>query len=175
MSFSWTPITSGVTKTLPDHLNELRANTNILASKLNIPNYSWSKLPVSSNQIIEYDAMIEIRNALDYIDNNNVCTTHNSTQNSTHNSSLCTTHNNNVETGNNSTDYSSYNSNVETGNNARNHSSYNYNVETVRNSTDYSSYRNDHDATVRTAHDVSYCSSRKTSDHSDSPGHGVDY
>lgn len=165
MSFVWTSVTAGVTKTLPSHFNEVKTAVDTILSNLGATPYSWSIFPVAQNQIITYTSIIELRNALDYADGSNTCTSHNTTQNSTHNSALCTTHNTNVETANNASDYSSYNNSIETGNNASNYSSYNSNIETGNNASNHSNYYSNVETGNNAVNYSSYYFDHRTSVH----------
>jgi hypothetical protein len=98
----------------------------------------WRELPVSAREKIQFRDIQELRDGLDFVYNNNYCSSHNSVHDSANN--------NNVETVNNAADHTSHNTGVETGNNATDHSSHNTNVETVNNAADHST----HDTGVET-------------------------
>jgi len=76
MAFTWTTIVPGVTEADSTHVNEIMINTNSLADTLGIAHYTWTNLPVSEDQIISAVQGEELRDALDYIDDNS-CTTQN--------------------------------------------------------------------------------------------------
>lgn len=110
MAFTWTPVAPGnIAKAI--HVNEVKTNTDTLASNLSIAPYGWVEMPVSPGDKMKASQIGELQNALDYIDMNNVCTAENATQYSSNDgsndSSVDGTRNvavdDNVETGLNST------------------------------------------------------------------------
>jgi hypothetical protein len=158
MSFSWTSVSAG-TKIIPTHFNEAKTNTDTLCANLGISNYSWSELPVATAGKIEYDDLVELRNALDYVHDNNVCSSHFTTHNSTNRSGPhYSSYQNNVDTGHHGTHNSSYNNNVDTGFYGTYHGShrsgphYSIHYNTHRLSGHYTSVQ----ATQRSSHMGSY-------------------
>jgi hypothetical protein len=77
MAFVWAQpavVTPGVTEAQAATMNELKTNTDTLADNLLIAHYAWAELPVAVDEEIQLVHLNELHNALDYIDNNNLCT-----------------------------------------------------------------------------------------------------
>ena len=74
MSFVWTTITAGVTEAQAAHMNQIKSNVDILATNLGIALYGWVNYPISIDTIIRATPHVsELRSGLDYIHNNNFC------------------------------------------------------------------------------------------------------
>jgi len=78
MAFSWTPVTDG-DLIQGDHYNEVKNNIDNLISRLGIAAYSWNRFPKSSGDKIDDQDTQELRDAADYVYDNNVCSSDNST------------------------------------------------------------------------------------------------
>jgi hypothetical protein len=86
MAFTWNSV-SADTKLINSDLDEAKANVDALASNLGVSSYSWSEMPVASGTEALQTQILEIQNAVDYIDTNNVCSTHNASKDNTVNAS----------------------------------------------------------------------------------------
>lgn len=131
MAFLWTPVSAGTIATAAQ-INEVKTNTDTLASNLGIPAYSWSEMPVSAGDKMEAAQMTELQNALSYINTNNVCsadyaihysgndtnqdTNIDGTRNVTINSGVETGYNNNYDPGYDNDLHTGYNVSVQTTN-----------------------------------------------------------
>jgi len=148
MSFTWTAQPGKLIKA--QHINEVRTNIDAMLSSLGLPAYSWSKVPVSPDDLVDFEVLGDVRSATDYSDDENYCQTHNVTENSPHRTSHFGTDNNNVETGNNATNHSNYNNNVDTGHQTNNNSTVrSLPHHSIHRTTHYGTYYNNHDATNR--------------------------
>lgn len=78
MAFTWTPVSAG-TKEKATHINEVKTNTDALTTKIGIPAYTWSKVPVSIGDKQEASQITELQDALSYVDTNNTCSAENAT------------------------------------------------------------------------------------------------
>jgi len=92
MSFSW--ITSGVGYTRRvSEISELQTNVNHLYDKLSLPHFSWVLVPPAVGTISQPNVIQEVRNALDYVYDHNVCTAEHSTyltnEHTSYNPSVC--------------------------------------------------------------------------------------
>lgn len=125
MSFSWSTVNQ-YDKMVIAPFNEVRTNTNTLCSNLGISAYSWSHLPVAQLTLIEYEDLMELRNALDYVHNNNTCTSNNAaadsgyqgTYRATDNASAQSTQHSGDDSGAQATYNSTVNPNADSGANA---------------------------------------------------------
>jgi len=77
MAFSWTSVTAGVTIETAAQLNEVKTNTDTIISNLGASAYSWTEMPVASEQLAEQVQVQELQDALDYADSVNVCSSEN--------------------------------------------------------------------------------------------------
>jgi hypothetical protein len=85
MSFVWTSITPDLTPVEAAQANEIRNAVNLLTIKLSITGYTWTNLPISitpPKTIVQVIHMSELRAAIDYVSDNNICLADNSTYNS---------------------------------------------------------------------------------------------
>jgi len=96
MAFGWTGITEGVTKAVVLHMNEVQTNVNTLSDALGIARYGWAHHPLAATTIAQYVHIIELRDAADYVHDNNSCAMENVSNyvpnNSTNNSSYNSTY-----------------------------------------------------------------------------------
>jgi len=77
MAFVWTAISIG-DKFTAAHYNQIQTNTDQLASDLGIAEYAWTIFPVTAEtKIFDLDDTEELRDALDYIFDNNTCVSNN--------------------------------------------------------------------------------------------------
>ena len=77
MGFSW--ISTGADKTIKaEHVNEIKANIDSVLADLD-SSFSWSELPVSIGQEMTHDQWQEMRDAVDYADDQNYCHSDNAT------------------------------------------------------------------------------------------------
>lgn len=156
MSFTWKSEPGKLIRA--EHINEVRININTLLTDLGLPLYSWDKVPVNKDDLVNFEVLEEIRNATDYSEDENYCHTHNVTQNSLHRTSHFGTYRNNVETGNDATDHLSYNNNRDTGHQSNNNTSVRATPHrSIHNTGYYITYRSNHDATRRDTHHSYYC------------------
>jgi hypothetical protein len=150
MSFIWT---SQAGKILNDgHINEVKTTvSNILVNDFGRPDYNWNKVPVSGDDIIKFEVLEELRGAVDYLDDENRCHTHNATERITHRTGHDSTFNTNVETGNNANNWSSYRNDHDSGDQTNN---YTFHRNAPHNASFMSGYydthRYDHDDTRQT-------------------------
>lgn len=76
MAFVWSVIVAGTTEAQAAHANEIMTNADTVADNLSLPHYTWTNLPVVQDEIITAIQGEEIRDALDYLWNNQ-CPTYN--------------------------------------------------------------------------------------------------
>lgn len=156
MSFTWTSQPGKLIKA--EHINEVRTNVEIVLSNLGVPPYTWNKVPVDPDDLVKFEVLEQLRDAVDYTDTENYCHTHNVTENSPHRTSHFGTYNNNVETGNNATNHASYNNNVDTGHQTNNNATVRSTPHlSVHRNIHYATQRFNHDATNRSSHNSSFC------------------
>jgi hypothetical protein len=92
MAFIWAnpaTVTPGVTEAQAATMNEVQTNTDLLADYLTIAHYAWAELPVAVDEEITLIHLNELQDALDYIDDNNICTS----QKTVHLGSYCGVYN----------------------------------------------------------------------------------
>lgn len=82
MAFSWISVSVG-TIAAASHVNEVKTNTDTLATNLGIANYGWVEMPVVSGDFMEQVQIQELQDALDYIDTNNTCSSENASKDTT--------------------------------------------------------------------------------------------
>ena len=100
MAFSWTPVVAGQTKATAAQINEVRTNTDMLASNLGI-SLTWNHLPVSPGDKQTVDQALEVQDNLDFVDASNVCSANNVVEyiadNANYNATVQATHNSTVD------------------------------------------------------------------------------
>lgn len=83
MSFVWTAIAVG-DKFTSGHYNEIQNAADTLAGDLGIAEYGWVIFPVATGtKIFDLDDTTELRDALDYIHDNNTCVSNNANADTT--------------------------------------------------------------------------------------------
>lgn len=86
MAFSWSNL--GTLVEAYD-LNEIKNNVDIKADEMGIDRYDWKENPVFISDVVKVSETKEMRDAVDYLDDNNVCSTYYSanyeTDNNDHN------------------------------------------------------------------------------------------
>jgi hypothetical protein len=87
MAFVWTPITALITEAQAAHANEIQTNVDTLADSFTPPlsHYGWTNLPVAADEEIELLHFTELKNGVDYIHTNNICSADYVTKNSSFN------------------------------------------------------------------------------------------
>lgn len=83
MAFSWTTVTAGVTIEIPTHLNEVKTNTDTIISNLGATAYTWTEMPVVSDDFAKQVQVQECQDALDYADSVNICSAENTSYDGT--------------------------------------------------------------------------------------------
>lgn len=76
MGFDWTAITQNVTIILAAHQNEIRTNINTVYDDLELDHYAWVYLPVDIGEEIDDADFQEMRDAIDFADEQNTCRNH---------------------------------------------------------------------------------------------------
>lgn len=74
MAFTWTTLDGAVAAA---HHQEIKTNINAVSSALSIADYAWTYSP-GSGDIVAGAHINELRDAADYLDDNNVCSAYNS-------------------------------------------------------------------------------------------------
>lgn len=83
MAFAWTAIAVG-DKFTAAHYNEIKTNTDHLTTQLSIAAYSWVIFPVTQyTSKFNYNDTDELRDALDYVYDNNTCVSNNANADTT--------------------------------------------------------------------------------------------
>ncbi len=82
MGFSWTPLTRGL-KIKSDPLSEIKNNVDSLTSTMGISSFGWSGDESQQSKVIKENGLDELKQAIDYTDDNNVCVTDNSSYDTT--------------------------------------------------------------------------------------------
>lgn len=85
---SWTSLTAGVTVIDANHWNEVEAAVDHMQETLvtngcSLSAYSWTMFPVSVGSVILRDNLLELRQGIDYVNTNNVCSANNGTADGT--------------------------------------------------------------------------------------------
>jgi hypothetical protein len=87
MAFTWLPVSQNKTKAKASHANELKSNTDTLMVNLALTGasaFNWTQLPVSARKVeITKMQIEELRGALDYTDDYNLCRAELSSNNDT--------------------------------------------------------------------------------------------
>jgi hypothetical protein len=83
MAFAWTAVSVG-DKFTSGHYNEVQDAVDTLTTALGIAAYAWAIFPVSTGtKIFDLDDTSELRDALDYVYDNNVCVSDNADKDTT--------------------------------------------------------------------------------------------
>lgn len=110
MAFAWTAVAVGTIFTAA-HYNQVKTNTDTLCGNLGIANYGWTLFPVSTgSDRFDYNDTAELRLALDYVKDNNICVSNNADKDTTVDSDQHTGYNTNKDTTVDSDQHNTYNS-----------------------------------------------------------------
>jgi hypothetical protein len=110
MAFAWTAVAVGSIFTAA-HYNQVKTNTDTLCSNLGIANYGWTLFPVSTGtDRFDYNDTAELRLALDYVKDNNICVSNNADKDTTVDSDQHTGYYTDKDTTVDSDQHTSYNS-----------------------------------------------------------------
>jgi len=142
MAFSWTTIDDGTIITSAQW-DEIKTNVDTLTSNLGIAAYTWSELPVTADvNTPDIPDLQELRNALDYVNDNNTCSSYNAALDSTVNSGRDISVNNSVYSSRDSSENSTVNlslySTVYNPHCSTNYSSRDSTVDSNKDTTNYS-------------------------------------
>lgn len=77
MPFEWTPLNIGTT--ISEQINEIKNNLDNICNDIGISPFSWLTLPSEKGEKITFLNISEIRNAVDFIDDNK-CPSNNLTE-----------------------------------------------------------------------------------------------
>lgn len=162
MGFGWTAISVGDVL-LDDIIDQIQTNVNTVYSDLELSEYSWLELPVDAGDEIDDADFQEIRDAIDYADDQNSCRNHdasyNAADNATAKSGDDATAYTGVDNPHNSTVYGSQDNGYD--------SSYNNGVDAAHDSsvqgTNRSGVDTGHDSTVHSGEDSGVDSSHEAS------------
>lgn len=110
MAFAWTAVAVGTIFTAA-HYNQVKTNTDTLCGNLGIANYGWTLFPVSTgSDRFDYNDTAELRLALDYVKDNNICVSNNADKDTTVDSDQHTGYNTDKDTTVDSDQHNTYNS-----------------------------------------------------------------
>lgn len=93
MGFTWTTISQG-DPIEAAHLNEIKNNTDSVLTDLST-SWTWTNFPVAAGGFIENVDVQELRDAIDYADDQNYC----KSENNSLNSSIHSTYNDVIDVG----------------------------------------------------------------------------
>jgi len=94
MGFNWTNIDSNIIITSDQYI-EMKDACDTTATEIGISKYSWtSNSNIFRGNLITANSFNEMRDAVDYLDNNNYCGSHNNDRNTGHYNGEYATHNN---------------------------------------------------------------------------------
>lgn len=81
MSFTW--LTEGTRGKLASSsvLMEIKDNADSLITEIGMPSFTWVIYPVTRGESFTADMFQELQDAIDYIDDNNYCSSNNTTNN----------------------------------------------------------------------------------------------
>ena len=177
MSFTWTSISVG-TILRGNHWNEIKTNIDTLANNLGIATYNWTRFPVSAGDSVDDLDISELRSAVDYIYDNNVCIADHATHHvAVDNSQLSFNLNSNCSNYDSSDDitiHGSYNEAVDSSQNTGDYATHDSTVDSGDDATindtqysgDYSTYdstvNNGQDTTINGTENTGYCATRYT-------------
>jgi len=138
MGFSWSTINVGEL-VKASHLNEIYDAVNTVTSALGVATFNWQIFPTSPGQTVSWEVFDELRDAIDYAYDNNLCSAHNAGYDVTIDANDYVT----VD----SVDYGSDDSAADSG--------YDSNFDSTIDGTDRVSYYSDHDSGVDSTYNVS--------------------
>ncbi len=99
MGFTWNASGEGYKLTV-NEISEVKTNVNYLYSRASKPAYSWTVTPPTIDTNITINSLVQIRAALDYIKDNNVCSAeyaaHLAANYASYNPVICSVHNSGI-------------------------------------------------------------------------------
>lgn len=109
MAFSWRAVTQGQTEIIKKDFTNVKGACDIIADKIGISRYTWTVFPISDRDKMRFSQLQELRDALDYLDDNNTCSSENASDNTSDDGDDNTT----VDSGENATDNADHDSTVD--------------------------------------------------------------
>jgi len=148
MSFSWTSVSVG-DKFTAAHYNEVKTNIDHLTTQLSISAYSFAHFPVVADTTkFDLADTSELRTALDYVYDNNICVAYNADKDTTVDSDQHATYNADKDTTVDNDQHATYNADKDTTVDNDQHATYNADKDTTVDNDQHATYNADKDTTV---------------------------
>jgi hypothetical protein len=140
MAFAWTAVAVDTIFTAA-HYNQVKTNTDTLCGELGIANYTWTLFPVSAgSDRFDYNDTKQLRDAIDYVFDNNSCSSDNLTNWTTVDPIQCVVFDANVDDAVDNDQHNTYNADKDTTVDNDQHTTYNADKDTTVDNDQHNTY-----------------------------------